>query len=150
MGHSLANIYIHLIFSTKDRRPWLDDTFRPNLHAYMASVLNLKDCHLILINSIEDHVHILFRLSRTTSLADAVEDVKKSSSQWIKRQSPEHSKFAWQPGYGAFSVSESNMLAVKAYIQNQREHHRTKSFEEEFCAFLKKNHIDYDPKYLWS
>ncbi len=149
MPQSLANIYIHLIFSTKDRFPFLKDELREDLHAYMATVLSNLKCPAVLINSVKDHVHILFQLNRTVTLAKAVEEVKKSSSKWIKTQSPNLEKFAWQAGYGAFSVSESNTGAVANYIRNQQEHHRVKSFQEEYREFLEKHKIDYDEGYVW-
>ncbi|MEI8378688.1 MAG: IS200/IS605 family transposase [Planctomycetota bacterium] len=149
MPQSLANIYIHLIFSTKQRAPFLTEDIRPDLHAYMAKILaNLKS-PAVLINSENDHFHILFNMGRTVSLAQVVEDVKKSSSKWIKTQSPKFETFAWQAGYGAFSVSHSNVPTVSTYIRDQKEHHRTKSFQEEFLAFLRKHNIVYDERYVW-
>jgi putative transposase len=149
MPQSLANLYVHLIFSTKDRYPFLKNEVRPDLHAYMATVLANLKCPAILINSVEDHVHILFNLARTVTLAQAVEDVKKSSSKWIKTQGPSHARFAWQAGYGAFSVSESNVPAVTRYISNQEEHHRVKTFQEEYREFLAKHKIEFDDRYVW-
>ena len=116
MSQSLARLPIHLIFSTKNRGPILTDKIRPSLHAYMATVLQNLDCPATLINSVEDHGHILFELSRTVSVSRAVEDVKKTSSKWIKSQGAEFARFAWQGGYGAFAVSESNVDSVRRYI----------------------------------
>jgi len=149
MPQSLANIYIHLIFSTQDRHRFLTDDIRPSLHSYFGQVGKTLECPIILVNSVEDHVHILHRLSRTTTIANAVQDFKTSTSKWLKTQSPDLAKFSWQSGYGAFSVSESNLPSTTAYIQNQREHHRTKSFKEEFREFLEKNNLTYDEKYVW-
>lgn len=149
MPQSLANIHTHLVFSTKNRHPWLTDDVRPALHAYMATVLSNLNSPAQIINSIEDHIHILFNLYRTLALSKAVERVKSSSSQWIKSQSPTLEKFSWQAGYGAFSVSESNLPEVTQYISQQREHHRTKSFQEEYLSFLQRHHMDYDEQYLW-
>jgi putative transposase len=149
MPQSLSNIYVHLIFSTKDRFPFLKDEVRGELHAYMATVLTNLGCPTILINSVEDHAHILFKLGRTVTLAKAVEEVKKSSSKWIKPKSVTLGKFSWQAGYGAFSVSESNVGAVANYIRNQEEHHRARTFQEEFREFLLKNKIAYDERYVW-
>ena len=115
----------------------------------MATVLANLNSPAVLINSVEDHVHILFNMSRTVTLAQVVEDVKKSSSKWIKTQSPKLSIFAWQAGYGAFSVSESNVPVVTRYIHNQEEHHRVKTFQEEFRVFLDKHNIQYDERYVW-
>lgn len=149
MPQSLANLYIHLIFSTKDRRPLLSEKVRLDLHAYMATILANLHSPAIIINSVEDHVHLLFKMSRTVALAKIVEDVKKSSSKWIKTKDPDLSQFAWQAGYGGFSVSESNAGQVAHYIRKQEEHHRVKTFQEEYREFLEKNGISYDEKYVW-
>jgi len=126
MPQSLACLHVHLIFSTKNRAAILSDRVRQPLHAYMATILQNLHCQAVLINSTEDHVHILFELARTMTVSDAVEDVKKSSSIWIKNQGVEFAEFAWQAGYGVFSVSASNLQAVRDYIANQQEHHRGK------------------------
>jgi REP element-mobilizing transposase RayT len=102
-----------------------------------------------LINSVTDHVHILFELSGKIALSQAVEDVKKASSKWIKTQSTAYSHFAWQAGYSAFAVSESNVTEVRRYIEEQKEHHQRMSFQDEFLAFLKRHNVRYDEKYLW-
>jgi putative transposase len=149
MPQSLANIYVHLIFSTKERFPFLSPEVRPDLHSYMSTVLANLNSPAVLINSVEDHVHILFNMGRTVTLAQVVEDVKKSSSKWIKTQGLSFSKFAWQAGYGGFSVSESNTPKVANYIQNQEEHHRVKSFQEEYREFLTKHKIQFDERYVW-
>ena len=149
MPQSLARLHVHLIFSTKNRSPWLTDRVRDSLHAYMATVLKNLGCAPVLINSVEDHVHLLFDLARTVAISEAVEEVKKSSSKWIKTQGAEFIGFAWQAGYGAFAVSESNVSVVREYIANQREHHRVKSFQEEFRIFLKRHHIVFDERYVW-
>ena len=115
----------------------------------MATVLQNLGCAPVLINSVEDHAHLLFDLARTISISQAVEDVKKSSSKWIKTQGPEFDGFAWQAGYGAFAVSESNVETVRAYIANQREHHRTKTFQEEYRAFLERHNVTFDERYVW-
>ncbi len=129
MPQSLSKLHIHLVFSTKNREPFIHDAVRNSLHAYMAAVLLDFGCPAKLINSVDDHVHILFELSRTVSISQAVEKVKKTSSKWIKTQGEGLRNFAWQAGYGAFAVSESNIDAVRKYISAQREHHRKKSFQ---------------------
>jgi REP element-mobilizing transposase RayT len=149
MPQSLARIYIHLVFSTKNRERLITDRVRESLHAYMATVLQNLGCAGVFINSVEDHVHILFELARTVSVSKAVEDVKKSSSKWIKTQGQEFGRFAWQAGFGAFSVSESNVEIVRNYIANQREHHRVKSFQEEFRAILERHRIAFNERYVW-
>lgn len=115
----------------------------------MATVLNNIRCSTVLINSVEDHVHILVELGRTISVSEAVEEVKKGSSKWIKTQDPHFKNFAWQAGYGAFAVSESNVDAVLKYIADQREHHRVKTFQDEYRAFLKRHRVDFDERYVW-
>ena len=129
MGQLLARLHIHLIFSTKHRAPLITDTVRDSLHAYMATVLQDTACVPVLINSVEDHVHLLFDLGRTVAVSEVVERVKKSSSKWIKTRRTEFVEFAWQAGYGAFAVSESNLVNVRDYVASQREHHRKKSFK---------------------
>lgn len=149
MPQSLAHLHIHLIFSTKNREPWISDAVRDSLHAYMASVLKNLACVPVLLNSVEDHIHLLFNLARTVTISQVVEDVKKSSSKWIKTQGPQFHAFAWQSGYGAFAVSASNVENVRDYIAHQREHHRTKSFQEEFRQFLERHRIVFDERYVW-
>jgi putative transposase len=149
MPQSLARLPIHLVFSTKNRERLITDAIRDSLHAYMATVLENLGCHAHLINSVDDHVHILFELSRTVAVSQAVEEVKKASSKWIKTQGAEYAGFAWQAGYGAFAVSESNVPAVREYIAGQREHHRVKSFQEEYRAFLERHRVAFDERYVW-
>ncbi|QOJ13524.1 MAG: IS200/IS605 family transposase [Planctomycetia bacterium] len=149
MPQSLARVHIHLIFSTKNREALLDDAVRESLHRYMAVVLQTLGCPAELINSVEDHVHVLFQLSRTVAISHAVEEVKKASSRWIKTQGERFGAFAWQAGYGAFAVSESNAAAVREYIADQREHHRRTSFQDEYRAFLEKHRVSYDERYVW-
>ena len=149
MPQSLARIHVHLVFSTKNRHRSLSDAIRPSLHAYLAVVLNNLGCPPVLLNSVEDHVHILFGLSRTVAISKVVETVKKSSSKWIKMQHPAFSQFAWQAGYAAFSVSESHVGALRAYIARQREHHGRVSFKNEFRSLLTEYHVAYDERYMW-
>ena len=149
MPQSLANLYVHLIFSTKERTAYLTPAVRPDLHAYLATVLANLNSPAVLINSMPDHVHVLFNMGRTVTLAQVVEDVKKSSSKWIKTQSAALTDFAWQAGYGAFSVSESNVPKVANYIRNQEEHHRVKTFQEEYREFLAKHRVPFDERYVW-
>jgi REP element-mobilizing transposase RayT len=149
MPQSLARLHIHLIFSTKNREPVLRDAVRDSLRRYMAVVLQNLDCPPVLINSVVDHVHILFELSRTIAVCDAVEEVKKTSSKWIKTQGSEFAVFAWQAGYGAFAVSESHAAAVREYIASQKEHHCRKSFQEEYRAILERHCVVFDERYVW-
>jgi REP element-mobilizing transposase RayT len=149
MPQSLANNLVHLVFSTKHREPWLIDAVRPELHAYLSTVFKNLKCPVLILNSVEDHVHILFSLRRTVALATVVEDAKKSSSKWIKTLSADLLSFAWQGGYGAFSVSESNVATVRQYIARPAEHHKKISFQDELRAFLKKHELEFDERYLW-
>jgi len=146
---SLPRLHTHLVFSTKNRQRILRANVRQSLHAYMATVLQNIGCPAVLINSVEDHVHILFDLARTVSVSEAVEDVKKHSSKWIKTQGTDFANFAWQAGYGAFAVSESNVPTVRDYIANQQERHRRNTFQEEYRTFLERHGVAYDEKYVW-
>ena len=149
MSQSLSKNLIHLIFSTQNRRPFLATSIRFDLHAYMSTVLKNLECPVLVINSVDDHVHILFLLHRTITLSTVVGKVKSSSSKWLKTQSNELAEFAWQGGFGAFSVSESNVAVVKTYIASQEEHHRKVSFKDELRSFLAKHKVEYDERYLW-
>ena len=149
MPQSLARLHMHLIFSTKNRTAWITDDVREALHAYLASVLSNLACTPMLINSVEDHVHLLFDLARTVSVSRCVEDLKKASSKWLKTMGPEFVGFAWQTGYGIFAVSESNVEPVREYIAKQREHHQKKSFQDEYRQILERHRIVFDERYLW-
>ena len=149
MPQSLARLHVHLVVSTKNRERFITDDVQSPLHAYMAKVLQNLGCTPVLINSMDDHVHLLFDLARTVAISKAVEDVKKSSSKWIKTQRADLSTFAWQTGYGAFAVSESNVESVRQYIANQHEHHRKKTFQDEYLLFLERHNIAYDERFVW-
>jgi REP element-mobilizing transposase RayT len=150
MPQSLARVVLHVVFSTKHRAPFLKDTeLRPRLHAYMAGVLQNIGCEAILINGVEDHVHILCNLSRTITIAKLVEEVKTEPSKWIKHQGPQYADFHWQGGYSSFSVSQSNVEAVRAYIAGQEQHHRKMSFQDELRALCRKHGLEIDEKYVW-
>lgn len=149
MPQSLARMHVHLVYSTKHRAMLLHDDVRPPLHSYMSVVLKNARCPALLINSVEDHVHILFELHRTVALATAVEEVKKSSSRWIKTQPNIPASFAWQAGYGGFAVSASNVDVVRHYIANQREHHKKMTFQDEFRELLRRHQMEFDERYVW-
>lgn len=148
MPQSLAQIYIHLVFSTKDRESWISSTVQPRLHAYLAGTLNAIDCPAVEIGGMPDHVHLLFRLGRTVTLSDVVKSAKVESSKWMKDEG-DATAFAWQAGYGAFSVSASMVDTTIEYIRNQAEHHATRSFQDEFRALLQRYQIDYNEAYVW-
>ncbi len=155
MPQSLSKLAIHLIYSTKNRHPFLSkEEERTKMEAYQVGIFKELDCPSVVTKIMPDHAHTLFLLSRTRSVAEVVKEVKKGSSGWIKEISDEMKdpmlgKFAWQTGYGAFSVSESNIPKVIAYIQNQEEHHRKNTFQEEYRKFLTKHHISFDERYVW-
>ncbi|MCH7226265.1 IS200/IS605 family transposase [Haloferula sp. A504] len=149
MPQSLSKLYIHLVFSTKNRDRILSAEDGPDLHAYMGGTLNGLKCIPVEINTEPDHAHLLFLLSRTVALSDVVGAVKKSATEWLRARGPVYRGFHWQSGYGAFSVSESNRDSVRDYIRNQREHQRTRTFQEEYRALLEKYRIDYDERYVW-
>ena len=149
MPHTLGVIYIHLIFSTKDRIPCLEASLRPRLFAYLATLVRDLDCECPRVGGMADHVHLAIRLSRTVTVSALAEHIKVLSSKWIKTQGSVFSDFAWQPGYGVFSVGPADLEALLTYIDRQEEHHRKKSFEEEFRQFLAKYGVDVDERYLW-
>jgi putative transposase len=148
MPQSLANLLTHLIFSTKNREPLLaGKDLQQSVHAYLASVLNDQKCPAIIVGGIANHVHILCKLAKTESLSNLMEHLKVSSSKWLKTQG--NPIFSWQRGYGAFSVGQSQVDSVVAYIQNQEEHHRTVTYEEEYRSFLKAYRVAFDERYVW-
>jgi len=149
MPQSLAKIYIHLIFSTKNRERVPPDDVRTDLHAYFGGTLNGLGCSPIEINTESDHAHLLFVMTRTETLSDVVGQVKKSANDWLRARAPQFANFYWQGGYGAFSVSQSAVEQVREYIRNQREHHKRVSFQDELRAFLKRYEIDFDERYVW-
>jgi len=149
LSHSLAKVHIHLVFSTKQRDPVLHDEVRGSLHRYIAGVIRLSGCIPVRANSVEDHVHILFELGRTVALSSVVEDIKTTSSKWLKTQGEEFKGFRWQTGYGAFAVSASKVDECIQYIEYQREHHRNHTFVGEYRAMLEAHDIPFDEKYLW-
>lgn len=147
MPQSLANILVHLVFSTKDRTPFLTSEIREELFPYLGGLFRNIDCPVLPIGGVEDHVHILFRMSRTMTLAQVVEKAKSSTSKWLKTKGP--SNFSWQAGYGAFSVSQGHADRIIAYIQGQEEHHRKRSFEEELRQMFADEGIEHDERYVW-
>jgi REP element-mobilizing transposase RayT len=133
-----------------NREPFLKEPdLRKRLHAYMAGVLQKIDCDPIVIGGVDDHVHLLCNLSRTVTIADLVEEAKKAPSKWMKDQGPRYREFFWQSGYGAFSVSESQVARVRAYIATQERHHRKASFQDEFRALCLKHGVKIDERYVW-
>jgi REP element-mobilizing transposase RayT len=149
MPQSLSLLLIHVIFSTKDRTPIRDASILPALHAYLATVARNAGCECYRVGGVADHVHLAIRLSRTTATSKLVEELKTSSSKWLKTQSPSLANFAWQRGYGAFSVGPTDLAALIHYIDTQEAHHQKHTFQEEFRTFLAKYGIACDERYMW-
>jgi REP element-mobilizing transposase RayT len=149
MAHTFTNLLSHVIFSTKDRRPLITDDLRPRLHAYMGGIVGAMNGTALAIGGTADHVHLLVKQPATVTTADLLRTLKTNASRWVHETWPAARSFAWQTGYGAFSVSRSHVGAVRAYIAGQAEHHRTVTFQEEFVAFLERHGIEYDAKYIW-
>jgi putative transposase len=148
MAQSLAKILVHTVFSTKDRRPFLrDHAIRDETHAYLGGILANLGCQPLIVGGVEDHVHLLSMLSRTCTAADMVKEVKRGSTLWIKSKGLED--FAWQNGYGMFSIGSSQIPDVKKYIATQEEHHRCMSFQDEMRTLFKRYEIEYDERYVW-
>lgn len=148
MPQSLAQIYVHLVFSTKHREKTIPADLQTRLHAYLAGAMNDIGCPAVKIGGMPDHVHVLFRLSRTVTLSDAVKTAKVESSKWMKDEGGVRD-FAWQAGYGAFSVSASDVDEVTDYIAHQAHHHRVRTFQDEFRRLLERYHVEYNEAYVW-
>ena len=149
MGQSLTKVLVHLVFSTKDRKAYLDVRVRPEVHGYLIGALGNLDSPSLAVGGTADHIHCLCRLSKNLALAELLMELKTSSSKWLHTKGSEYAGFHWQTGYGAFSVSESNADAVIRYIQRQDEHHQRRTFKEELLALLEKCQVKYDERYLW-
>lgn len=149
MAQSLSKILVHIIFSTKNRHPFLTGEVRPELHAYAATVLKNCDSPALILNSVADHIHILCALSKNWAVCDLIKELKTSTSKWIKTKGSTLRKFQWQAGYGVFSVSELQIGSVRTYIAEQERHHRRVSFEDEFMRFLRRYGVEYDERYVW-
>ena len=148
-SQSLANVLIHLIFSTKNRYPFIDPGIENELYPYLATACRTCRCPALKIGGSADHIHIACSLARTISIAKFLEEIKADSSRWIKTKGPRYAGFAWQNGYGAFSISQSQLESLKTYIENQKEHHRVRTFQEEYLDFLVKYEMQYDKRYVW-
>jgi putative transposase len=150
MPQSLAQIYLHIVFSTKDRRPFLlDPTIRDEAHKYLGGTCNNLGCPILCVGGAADHVHILCRFGRTISVADLVKQLKQDSTKFIKAKSPALADFYWQNGYGVFSASPGHVNALRTYIANQEEHHREITFQDEFRRLLAKYGLEWDERYVW-
>jgi putative transposase len=150
MPQSLSAIYIHLTFSTKERRPWLrDKSVRDKLHAQLGGISKTLGCPPLIIGGVEDHVHLLCRFGRTITQAEWVKELKRVSNGWLKEQGNDYADFAWQSGYADFSVSQSNLARVQQYIADQEKHHRKLPFQGELRTLLRRHGIDFDERYVW-
>ena len=149
MGHSHTNLVYHIVFSTKGRQPLLTTDIRPRLFDYVGGAIHSEGGAPISINGVADHIHLLVTLRQDKALSDVLRTIKANSSGWIHRTFAGLEGFAWQNGYGAFSVSQSQVERAKYYIANQERHHQRKSFKEEYVALLEAHGISYDEKYLW-
>jgi REP element-mobilizing transposase RayT len=149
MAQSLSKMILHVVFSTKGREKTITSSIRPRLHGYLAQVGRDMGCDVHIVGGVADHVHLAVDFPRTITVADFLKKIKGTSSIWMKEQGKEFSTFAWQAGYGVFSVSASHKKKLKEYIANQEEHHRELSFEDEYRQFLKRYEIEVDERYLW-
>jgi REP element-mobilizing transposase RayT len=149
MSHSYVSGLFHCVFSTKERRKSITEDLEERLWKYMGGIARENKMRALAIGGVEDHVHLLLSIPSTLSVAKAMQLIKGGSSKWVHDTFPEHRDFEWQEGYGAFSIGISQADDTKTYTANQREHHRTRSFQEEFIAFLERHDIEYDPRYVW-
>lgn len=149
MAGTFTNLLYHVIFSTKDRQGLILPEFRHDLHDYIGGILRNTGGILLAIGGVPDHIHLVLKLGADASVAETLRIIKANSSKWANKRSAKSSRFEWQRGYGAFTVSESQLPAVVDYVQRQEEHHRSRSFQEEFTAFLERHGISFDPKYIW-
>lgn len=150
MAQSLCDIVLHVVFSTKERQGWLLPKIEEELYKYISGVCKNNDCSVIRINGMKDHLHILLQLGKSVAPNKIISEIKSNSSRWIKTKGSDFSDFSWQAGYGAFSVSRPAIDGVIKYIDSQKEHHRTISFQEEFVAMLARAGISYDKTHLWN
>ncbi len=150
MAQSLYKIYLHIIFHVKTTSPQIADEHLERVHSYIGMLVNSTGCKVIRVGGVGDHVHIVCLLSKNETVAHLVEEVKRNSSRWIKALAPTYEHFAWQGGYAAFSVSQSQIDKVLEYVGNQAEHHKKQSFRDEYLAFLRLYNVEYDDRYVLS
>ena len=149
MARSLSFLLVHVVFSTKDRAPVLDEAMRPDLYAYLATIVRNNECECFRVGGVADHVHLAIRLNRQGNVSDLVAEIKASSSKWLKSHAPKLARFAWQRGYGAFSVGPADLSALIRYIDTQEAHHAKHTFQDELRVFLKRYGIECEERYLW-
>ena len=150
MAQSLSRLYVHLIFHIKYNSPSIREQEEKELYSYMGVIIKDNQSIPIIINGVANHIHILLILSKNISLSKIVEEIKRHSSRWIKTKDTYYLNFAWQGGYGAFSVSQSLLDKTRKYVESQKQHHKKMNFKEEYLLFLKEYGVDYNEKYLWS
>ncbi len=150
MSQSLAKVYLHLVFSTKNREPVLADAWRDELFNVLGGTANNLGCQSLIVGGVADHAHMLFQLGRTISIADAAGKIKSASSAWVNQTRGLSAEFHWQGGYACFSVSQSNVEAVREYIRRQAEHHARQSFQDELREWLRRYEIEWDERYVWN
>jgi REP element-mobilizing transposase RayT len=148
MPHTFTNLLAHVVFSTKDRLPLINAEAQPRLHSYMGGILRELKVTPLIVNGVADHVHMLVGLPPAASVSDTLRILKTNSSRWMHETYGK--PFAWQSGYGAFSVSQSNLAAVREYIARQEEHHRRMNFKEEFVSLLRRHNVEFDELQVWS
>ncbi|CAG1022394.1 hypothetical protein MTYM_01685 [Methylococcales bacterium] len=149
MANTYTALNYHVIFSTKNREPWLRQEFEQRIWEYLGGIARHNGMTALCVGGVEDHIHILLRIPPALSVSKAMQLLKGGSSHWIHDTFPELVGFGWQDGYGAFTVSQSAMKDTKRYIQRQREHHQSRTFKNEYIAFLRKYEVEYDERYLW-
>jgi len=149
MPRSYCSLMYHIVFSTKQREPWLSDEIRPRIHEYLGGIIRKDGGTALIVNGTSDHVHLLANLHQDRSVSHIVRTMKSNSTGWIHRTFRDLAQFAWQAGYGAFTVSRSQVERTRTYIMRQAEHHKKLSFKEEFVALLNAHKIEYDEPYLW-
>jgi REP element-mobilizing transposase RayT len=146
---SLSKVILHVVFSTKNREPWIEKSVRPRIHAYLATICRDLGANVLCVGGVAEHIHIIMTLPRVLSQADLIEKIKKSSSKWIKALDPKYRGFFWQRGYSAFSVSPSQLTAAVEYVQTQEDHHRVRTFQDEYRELLHKHGVEFDERFVW-
>jgi len=150
MAQTLVSLLIHTVFSTKNREPMITSEVEPELYAYLGGTLKNLDSRCLAVGGTENHIHLLVSQSKKITLSHVMEEVKKSSSKWIKTKGSAFQSFGWQDGYGAFTIGESQIDALKPYISGQKERHKKLTFQQELVALLRKYRVEYDERYIWS
>ena len=149
MAQSLSKVYVHITFSTKNRYPFIDDNIAKELWAYIGGICKQLECNPVRVGGYNDHAHVCCLLSKKITQIKLLEEIKKESSRWAKTKGKQYNQFYWQDGYGIFSVNPYEIEKVVEYIDNQCQHHKKRTFQEELLAFLKKYKVEYDERYLW-